>query len=152
MAYGLAQSDSGDNAGALRTLQQAQALDDKLPKLHEALGIVLLRLQRAPAEARAELEHALKLDDHLVDAWNTLGVALYQLEGAHAAIDAWKHTIALDPNQFQALFNLGLVAAHAGHRATARQALRSFVLATGSARQVRRRHRQARQALAQLGG
>ncbi len=150
VAYGLAQSDSGDNAGALRTLQQAQALDDKLPKLHEALGIVLLRLQRAP-EARAELEHALKLDDHLVDAWNTLGVALYQLEGAHAAIDAWKHTIALDPNQFQALFNLGLVAAHAGDRATARQALRSFV-----ERAPRDKYgadiAQARQALAQLGG
>lgn len=118
-------SELGRQEEALAALEIAKRKDDELPKLHEALGIVLLRLQRA-AEARQELERAIALDPRLPDSWNTLGVALYQLEGAKPAMAAWQKAIALDAEQFEALFNLGLVALQSGDRAEARRALRRF--------------------------
>ncbi|MGH7337413.1 MAG: tetratricopeptide repeat protein, partial [Myxococcota bacterium] len=118
-------SDLGRQEEALATLERAKKKGDELAKLHEALGIVLLRLDRAP-EARAELERALALDDELPDAWNTLGVALYRIEGAKPAMAAWKRALRLDAEQFEALFNLGLVALQAGEHAEARRALRQF--------------------------
>jgi Flp pilus assembly protein TadD len=107
--YASALSQVGRNEEALAVLERARAQDDKPAKLHETLGIVLLRLGRAP-EARAELERALALDSKLPDAWNTLGVALYRLEGPRPAMDAWRRALALDATQYEALFNLGLVA------------------------------------------
>jgi len=118
-------SDLGRQQDALATLDRARNEKDDLPKLHEALGIVLLRLDRVE-EARQELERALALDPKLPDSWNTLGVALYRLQGAKPAMTAWKKAIALDDEQFEALFNLGLVALQSGDRAEARRALRRF--------------------------
>ena len=77
-------------------------------------------------EARDHLKRALALNDHLPIAWNTLGVALYQLEGPAAAIDAWQRAVTLDPKLYDALYNLGLVAAEKGRWVEARQALRQF--------------------------
>ncbi|HEX3131178.1 MAG TPA: tetratricopeptide repeat protein, partial [Thermoanaerobaculia bacterium] len=70
---------------------------------------------------------ALELNDKLPIAWNTLGVALYQTEGPDAAVSAWQKAVDLDPKQYDALYNLGLVAAGQGRRAEARKALRQFV-------------------------
>jgi arylsulfatase A-like enzyme/Tfp pilus assembly protein PilF len=119
-------SDLGRQQEALTTLEQAKKEGDALAKLHEALGIVLLRLDRA-AEARVELERALAVDPKLADSWNTLGVALYQLQGPRPAMDAWRRALALDGTQYEALFNLGLVAFQAGDRAEARRTLARFV-------------------------
>jgi len=49
------------------------------------------------------------------------------MEGPGPAIEAWQRSVTLDPRQFDALFNLGLVAAQAGRREQARTALRQFV-------------------------
>ena len=87
--------------------------DPKNAHAHETLGIVALRL-RNPQEARDHLRRALEMNDALPIAWNTLGVALYQLEGPVAAVDAWQRAVQLDPKQYDALYNLGLVAAQQG--------------------------------------
>lgn len=125
-ALAIALSDSGRHAEAMTVLQQALQKDPKNAHVYETLGMVELRLGKAP-EARDHLRRALELNDKLAIAWNTLGVTLYQLEGPAAAVDAWKRSVELDPKQYDALYNLGLVAAQAGQRAEARKALRQFV-------------------------
>ncbi len=125
-ALGIALSDSGRNADGERALRQLLARDDSDPKVHENLGIVLLRMGRA-AEARDQLRRALALNEALPISWNTLGVALYQLEGPEAALTAWRRASELDPRQYDALFNTGLVAASLGRREEARDALARFV-------------------------
>jgi arylsulfatase A-like enzyme/Tfp pilus assembly protein PilF len=127
-ALGIALSDAGRHAEGEQVLRKLLAQDDSDPKAHENLGIVLLRMTRA-AEARDHLKRAIALNDRLPIAWNTLGVALYQLEGpqgAEAALGAWRRAYELDPQQYDALYNTGLVAASLGRRDEARAALSQF--------------------------
>ncbi len=125
-ALGIALSDSGRNEEGERVLRQLVARDDSDPKVRENLGIVLLRMGRT-AEARDQLRQALALNEALPISWNTLGVALYQLEGPEAGLSAWRKAYELDPQQYDALFNTGLVAASLGKRDEAREALTRFV-------------------------
>jgi arylsulfatase A-like enzyme/Flp pilus assembly protein TadD len=125
-ALGIALSDAGRHAEGEQVLRKLLARDGSDPKAHENLGIVLLRMTRA-AEARDHLKRAIALNDRLPIAWNTLGVALYQLEGPEAALGAWRRAYELDPQQYDALYNTGLVAAEQKHWAEARMALRQFV-------------------------
>jgi arylsulfatase A-like enzyme/Flp pilus assembly protein TadD len=124
-ALGVALSDAGRSEDGERVLRGLVSQDDSDPKAHENLGIVLLRMNRA-AEARDQLRRALDLNGSLPIAWNTLGVALYQLEGPEAALTAWRKAYELDPRQYEALFNTGLVAASLGRRDEARDALVRF--------------------------
>ena len=127
-ALGIALSDAGRHAEGEQVLRRLLSEDGSDPKAHENLGIVLLRMSRA-AEARDHLKRAIALNDRLPIAWNTLGVALYQLEGpqgADAALGAWRRAYELDPRQYDALFNTGLVAASLGRRDEARAALSRF--------------------------
>jgi len=127
-ALGIALSDAGRHAEGEQVLRKLLAQDGSDPKAHENLGIVLLRMTRA-AEARDHLKRAIALNDRLPIAWNTLGVALYQLEGpqgADAALGAWRRAYELDPRQYDALYNTGLVAASLGRQDEARAALSQF--------------------------
>ena len=148
-ALGIALSDAGRHAESLAVLQQATRQHPNDPKAFENLGIVALRLQR-PAEARDALRRALALNPSLPIAWNTLGVALYQLEGPGPALDAWQRSVTLDARQYDALYNLGLVALEAGRSAQARQALEQFVATAPQQRFAAERQR-ARELLAQVG-
>jgi arylsulfatase A-like enzyme/regulator of sirC expression with transglutaminase-like and TPR domain len=122
---GIALSDAGRNEEGERVLRRLTAQDESDPKAHENLGIVLLRMGRAP-EARDELRRALALNESLPIAWNTLGVAIFDLEGPDAALSAWRKAYELDPRQYDALYNTGLVAAKLGRLDEARQALAQF--------------------------
>jgi len=123
---GIALSDGGHQDEAVATLEQAVRRFPQDPRGYENLGIVALRRGR-PEEARGYLEKALGMNARLPYSWNSLGVALYQLRQPDAALDAWHRACALDPGQYDALFNLGLVAAELGRRDEARQALAAFV-------------------------
>lgn len=128
-ALAIALSDAGRHGEAMTVLQRVLRKDPKNARAYETMGMVDLRQQR-PAEARGHLRRALELNPKLPVAWNTLGVALYQLGGpdaAGSAVEAWQKSVQLDPKQYDALFNLGLVAAGQGRRAEARKALRQFV-------------------------
>ena len=72
------------------------------------------RTTAEPAAARDALRRALERSDRRPIAWNTLGVALYQLGQPDEALAAWERAVALDPGQWDALFNLGLTAAGLG--------------------------------------
>lgn len=147
-ALGIALSDAGRHGEAVAVLQRVTGKYPQDPKGFENLGIVALRMDQ-PEQARTQLRHALALNDSLPIAWNTLGVALYRLEGPAPALDAWERSVALDPRQYDALFNIGLVAAQAGRAAQARQALTLFV-ATAPPARFGPDIQKARQILAQL--
>jgi arylsulfatase A-like enzyme/Flp pilus assembly protein TadD len=147
---GIALSDSGNHGEGLAVLEEARSRDSGDPTTLENLGIVRLRMGQA-LEARAALEQALRLNDALPISWNTLGVVRYQLEGPAAAIAAWQRAVALDARQFDALFNLGLVAAQNGQAEVARGALRQFVSTAPPAR-FADDLRKARGLLQELGG
>jgi choline-sulfatase len=141
---------SGRLEEARQTLERALAAHPENPRIHELLGELALRSDR-PAEAVQHLRRALALSEGLATAWNTLGVALYRTEGPAAAIEAWRRALALDPRQYEALLNVGLVAAEAGRRDEARQALRQFV-ATAPPARFGPDLEKARGLLRQLGG
>ena len=132
-ALGIALSDAGRHGEAVTVLQRAVAKYPNDPKGYETLGIVALRMDQ-PEQARGFLKRALDLNPALPISWNTLGVALYRLEGPGPALDAWERAVALDPKQYDALFNIGLVAAQAGRTAEARQALTRFAATAPPAR------------------
>ncbi|HEY7215709.1 MAG TPA: sulfatase-like hydrolase/transferase [Thermoanaerobaculia bacterium] len=132
-ALGIALSDAGRHGEAVAVLRRATTRYPNDPKGFENLGIVALRMDQ-PELARSHLQRALALNPALPIAWNTLGVALYRLQGPAAAIDAWQRAVAIDPRQYDALFNIGLVAAEAGRREEARQALSRFVATAPPAR------------------
>jgi choline-sulfatase len=146
---GIALSDSGRHGEARAVLERAVAADPKNAIGYQSLGMVALRQGQA-AQAKQYLDHALELNSELPIAWNTLGVVRYQLEGPGPALEAWQRAVTLDAQQFDALFNLGLVAAQAGRREQARTALRQFVATAPPARAED--VRKARGVLRELGG
>ncbi len=62
-------------------------------------------------------------------AWNYLGAARYNLGQKRPAIDAWERSLALAPDNFDVLYNVGFIAAEVGDVRRARAALESFVAA-----------------------
>lgn len=125
-ALGIALSDSGRPAEALKAFNRALELDPDFGEAVQNLGIVRLRAGDA-AGARELFERALAMDDKLPRAWNGLGVALARLGDDRLAIEAWHRAVALDAALYDALFNLGLTAGKQGMRREAREALERFV-------------------------
>lgn len=125
-ALGSAQSDAGDQPAAAATLERACRLSPEDPSILEALGMVALR-QDDPVRARDLLRGALAGNERSATAWNTLGVALYSTDGPRAALGAWQRAIELEPRLWDALYNVGLVAASLGEKEVARRALGRFV-------------------------
>jgi len=143
-------SDTGRHQEAQALLTKLLASHPEDARAHELLGMVALRLENL-AVARGELERSLALDAKSASAWNTLGVALYRLEGPGPALAAWQKSVNLDPTQYDALLNIGLVAAQAGRRAEASRALKQF-LATAPADRFAEDRQKARGLLQEIGG
>lgn len=146
----IALSDAGRQEEAAAVLRRSLTRDPANAVALQTLGMVALR-QRRPAEARDHLRRALELNPNLPIAWNTLGVALFELEGPDAALAAWQRAVELDAQQYDALFNSGLVAARAGRTPEAREALRRFV-ATAPPERFAADLTKARAVLRELGG
>ena len=104
-------------------------------------GIALLKLDQ-PEEARQNLERPLRLGKRHARAWNALGVAWMRLGDPTKAIEAWQTCIEINPEQYDALYNIGRVAGQLGDWKTARAALESFV-EDGAAQAVRQGSRRS---------
>ena len=74
-----------------------------------------------------------------------------EMGDAAGAIASWSRAAELDPRQYDALFNLGVVAARRGDRNVARDALRRFV-ATAPPAVYARDLARARRMLKEMGG
>ena len=109
-SLGIAKASGGDLEGALEAFRGALSADPKNSEAYQNMGIALLQAGRN-REAIDAFEKAFALDEKLPRAWNAYGVALERSGRGSAAIDAWKKAYALDPEQFDALYNIALVAA-----------------------------------------
>ncbi len=72
------------------------------------------------AAAEASLRRALAIDDTLAGACTTLGVVLSQTGRASEAIEMWKRAVALNPTEYDALYNLTVTLFDLGRRDEAR--------------------------------
>lgn len=127
-ALGVALAEGGRPEEARRILQRVFDRDPHNPEAHQNLALASLQMGDWET-ARAEARTALAANERLPHAWNYLGVALYNLGRPREAVEAWERAVSLAPDDFDLLFNLGLVAAEIGNEARARSALERFVAA-----------------------
>jgi tetratricopeptide (TPR) repeat protein len=124
-ALGIALADSGRPAEALPVFARVLELDPSNAVAYQNIGIAMLKLGRAD-EARQNLEAAIRLGKRHTRAWNALGVAWMQLGEPRKAIEAWQKCLEINPEQYDALYNVGRVAGQIQDWKTARVALERF--------------------------
>lgn len=125
-AIGVALADSGRPAEALPVFARVLEIDPSNAVAYQNTGISLLKLNRVD-EARQNLEQAIRLGKRHARAWNALGVAWMRLGDPRKAIDAWQKCLEINPEQYDALYNVGRVAGQIQDWKTARSALERFV-------------------------
>ena len=143
-------AEAGRLAEARQVLQRVLALEPRNPVAHEVLALTSLRAGDWAATER-HARDALAIDDSLSLALNYLGGALYSQGRPSEAVAAWERSVASDPKNFDAMFNMALVAREIGDTERARRALRRFVDTAPPASYGPDIER-ARSWLAQLGG
>ena len=125
-ALGLALSEAGDQEAAEGVLHEVFAVDERNAEAWQTLALVALRGSRWE-EARTRAETALELNPGLGLAWSYLGSARFNLGEHPEALAAWRQAVELDPTDFDALYNIGLVAPELGETEAAREALERFL-------------------------
>jgi arylsulfatase A-like enzyme/Flp pilus assembly protein TadD len=106
-------------------LERVFARDPRNPTAHQHLALVAL-YRESWRECERQARRALELNGDLPLAWNYLAIALYSQGRGREALDAWERSVALDPEDLDVLYNLGVVAAELGDRARAVPALERF--------------------------
>jgi Flp pilus assembly protein TadD, contains TPR repeats len=119
IAYGVALASSGRARDALDAFERARSLDPSngLP-LVNAATVYLSNGDRD--RAAAAFTEALKIDPSLARAHNGLGVIAAGRKDYTAALDHWLRAVALDPDDFRTLFNVGDLLIMLGRSAEAR--------------------------------
>ena len=123
---GIALAGAGKTREALAAFHRALEVDPRNAMAYQNIGITQLHHGKFP-EALASFDSAFAINDRLPRAWNGRGVALKESGRPEEAIQAWKHAVELDPGQFDALFNLGVVALERRDTDLARSSLSQFV-------------------------
>lgn len=123
---GIALADLGRTDEALAVFERVVQKYPNNALAFQNMGIALLKSRNAAA-ALDRFNRALAINEKLPRALNAKGVAQVQLGDPAGAIASWSRAAQLDPRQYDALFNLGIVAAQRGQREVARDALRRFV-------------------------
>lgn len=94
---GIAYTETGDQAAAIRAVERHLAIGGRAPEAYEALGCAYLRLDRAE-DARAALERAADLDPGAASVWRNLGVAYSRLCRNAEARAALQRSAARNPH------------------------------------------------------
>jgi arylsulfatase A-like enzyme/tetratricopeptide (TPR) repeat protein len=149
-AVGIVLADAGRLPEAREVFEKVLDADPGDAVTQQNLGIALLKGGDAPG-ALQRFDRALAITEKLPRAWNAKGVAEARLGDEAGAITSWRRAAEIDPKQFDALFNIGVVASGRGQIAVAREALEKFVEAAPPALYGRDLAR-ARQLLKRLGG
>jgi arylsulfatase A-like enzyme/Tfp pilus assembly protein PilF len=124
-ALGVAQARAGERDAALATFARARELyPAKAMPLVNAGTVYLMAGDRV--RARQAFEAALELDDRVARAHNSLGVIAAEEGRTAEAISRWQRAVALDPGDYQTLFNLGKTLRDAG-RPEARRYLEAYL-------------------------
>lgn len=129
---GVAYAELGRAAEARRLFDRVLAVDPKSPGTWNNVGLLDLRAGRLDAAAAA-FRRAVAADPAYTAAWQGLGAALVERDRA-AAIDAWTRVVELAPDEFDTLFNVGVLLAESPEPAAALPYLRRFVASAPAAR------------------
>lgn len=124
LASALIETGQLDRAG--EALDRALAIEPRHPITHETQALLALRREDW-AGVQAAAERALSIDPTLSLAWNYMGGAFYNQGQIVKALDAWQKSVDNDGTNYDAMFNIAVVAGSIGDRARARAALRRFV-------------------------
>lgn len=127
-ALGLAYGKAGRFKDAIAAFQGVLKLDPTNGLANQNIATMLLEESRqkpslAPAnfrEAERFVRKAIDLDPALAKAFTTLGVIQAQTDRVNDAIDSWKKSVSLDPNEFDALYNLVMLLVKSGRIGEAR--------------------------------
>jgi len=136
---GIAYSDAKRYADAEKTVKQVLQLDPTNGLAFQNLASTVLKpamesgkpSPEALALAEDYVRKAINADPTLAGAYTTLGVIMSNTGRKPDAIVAWKKSVELDPQDFNALYNLWLELARAGRRNEAAQYGQQF-MATAS--------------------
>jgi len=118
-AFGAALAQTGRPREALDTFERIRQIDPENAMAALNTGIVHL-MGRDYARARRAMESALALDPNLSAAYNHLGVIAAETQHPDEAIERWKKAVALNPKNWDTLFNLGTVLRKQGRLEEAR--------------------------------
>lgn len=118
---GLARMGQGRLEEARQALQKATALDPRLWKAHNALGVIHDR-QRHPLQAMAAFRRAIALQPRSPALHNNLGLAYLLAGRLEQAAASFRQALRLNPGYQLALGNLALTLARQGRWDEARRA------------------------------
>jgi len=140
-ALGIALADSGRVDEALAVFRRVLAADPTNVQAWQNIGIALLKADRpdGAAQARESLEKSIALGVRNPKAWNALGVSWMRSGEPARALDAWARCVEYGPEEYDALYNMGIVALRIGDRARARQSFEKFLASAPAARYARER-------------
>ena len=127
-ALGLAYGSAGRFQEAIAAFQGVIKLDPTSALANQNIATMLLEeVALNPASAAAKVPEAeqfarkaIDLDPQLAKAHTTMGVIQAQTNRTNEAIDNWKKAVALDPAEWDALYNLVLLLAKSGRIGEAR--------------------------------
>jgi arylsulfatase A-like enzyme/Flp pilus assembly protein TadD len=125
-ARGMALARLGRRDEALATFERARALDPTNPQVMVNVGTVHL-MGGDRVRARQAFEAALDVDPDVARAHNALGVMAAQEGRTEEAVARWQKASALDPADYQTLFNLGSTLRLLGREAEARGYLEAYL-------------------------
>lgn len=111
---------------AIDSFRTALANTQPTASLLTHLGIAFC-LQKQWAEAADAFRQALNLDTQHANAWRNLSVVQHVTGKSSAAVESLNEYLALEPDDGEALFNLGLLYRELGQPAESAAALRSAV-------------------------
>jgi arylsulfatase A-like enzyme/Flp pilus assembly protein TadD len=125
-ALGVSLAENGDLAQARTAFLQALEVDPSNADVLSHLGTLSLR-EKDAAAARDWFEKALGKNPRLPGTLTSLGTALVQLGDDQRALASWKEALDLDPEQYDALFNLAVLTGRHRQFDQARRYLERFV-------------------------
>lgn len=124
-------------------MREVLAMMQKLQENPDDPGLQLAMAERFAAmgaydKAKTFLDKVLKTRPDDTEVQNTLGVVLYNLQDAAGAKDAFEKALSVDPNNYQARCNLGLLYKHALNAPDkAAEAFRAVLASPGADAQTR---------------
>jgi choline-sulfatase len=121
----VALTGQGQHDRARRLLTEVLTHSPRSATTWSNMGLLELGAHR-PADAARAFEQAVAADSRLGQAWEGLGAARARTDPS-GAIEAWQHAAALEPRNYDVLFNLAVLLREQGRAAEARPHLERFV-------------------------
>lgn len=109
----MARREAGDDAGAVKSLLNAIAIDPNHAGAHYWLGLILAR-RRSYEDSARHLERAMVLDPYIEGGWVDLGNVHYWRGDRDRARASFRAALRAKPDSVSALSNLGLLLKEAG--------------------------------------